>query len=133
MKNYGPQDDYHKSSMTCISVRFHNENDADVIGEIKSQPSQADYLRRLIRKDIEKRKESKSMEKRYTIWSTDNKGSDWENEWLRDSADTEEEAIAKADDMHYRSKEVYREKSSLFVVWHNHDGPDAEIVYVTNC
>ena len=40
--------------MTSIAIRLHNENDADVIARIKAQPNQADYIRSLVRADVEK-------------------------------------------------------------------------------
>lgn len=38
-----------KETMTQLSVRFHNENDKDVIAYLESVPSKADFVRKLIR------------------------------------------------------------------------------------
>lgn len=43
-----------KEHMTMICTRFHNANDADVIEKLKSVPNKVDYIRQLIRADINK-------------------------------------------------------------------------------
>lgn len=48
------QNEYQKRSMTAMTIRFHNETDAEVIRKIKNQPNQADYIRSLVKADIEK-------------------------------------------------------------------------------
>lgn len=43
-----------KEHMTRVYVRFHNINDADIIEKLNSVPSKNDYIRQLIRADINK-------------------------------------------------------------------------------
>lgn len=48
---------YNKRSKTQFSICFHNVNDADVIEKLKSiEGSRQDYIRQLIRQDIERSK-----------------------------------------------------------------------------
>lgn len=56
---YAKQNKYHKESMVQVAIRFHAVNDADVIDMIKSQRNQADYIRKLVLKDIEEFKTKK--------------------------------------------------------------------------
>ena len=46
------QNAYQKRAFTALTIRFHNENDADVLAKIKSQKNKADYIRKLVRADI---------------------------------------------------------------------------------
>lgn len=43
-------------TMKAISIRFHKVNDADVIAMLDQQENKADYIRQLIRADIESKK-----------------------------------------------------------------------------
>lgn len=45
---------YHKAHMTGINLRFHNQSDQDVIEKLKSVENKTDYIRQLIRADIQK-------------------------------------------------------------------------------
>lgn len=49
-KNY----EWKKENTRCINVRFNNVTDADVLARIDEVPNKADYIRKLIRADIEK-------------------------------------------------------------------------------
>lgn len=46
-------EDYKRMYTTRFSLRFVNEADADVLNRIKKQPKLVDYIRVLVRKDIE--------------------------------------------------------------------------------
>lgn len=48
-KHYRQVSETQKKTMTQIAVRFHNENDKDVIAYLESVPSKADFVRKLIR------------------------------------------------------------------------------------
>jgi len=39
---------------TKITLRFNNERDRDIIEKLQSQQNKTDYLRRLVRDDIER-------------------------------------------------------------------------------
>ncbi len=43
---------YKKRSQTAFTLRFHNENDAEVIRKLQEQDNKIDYVRQLILKDI---------------------------------------------------------------------------------
>ena len=43
-----------KANTTRINVTFFNSTDADVIEKLKSVPNKVDYIRQLIRADINK-------------------------------------------------------------------------------
>lgn len=43
---------YKKRAQTAFTLRYHNVNDADVIAKLKSESNKIDYIRKLIRKDI---------------------------------------------------------------------------------
>lgn len=45
---------YNKKAKTQFSLSFHNVNDADIIEKLKGEKSKNDYVRQLIRKDLEK-------------------------------------------------------------------------------
>lgn len=45
---------YNKKAKTQFSLSFHNVNDADIIEKLKGVKSKNDYVRQLIRKDLEK-------------------------------------------------------------------------------
>ena len=45
---------YHKTHMTGINLRFHNQSDQDVIEKLNSVKNKTDYIRQLIRADIQK-------------------------------------------------------------------------------
>jgi len=44
---------WQKEHKTKIQVSFDNEKDKDILEKIMAQPSRTEYLRQLIRKDIE--------------------------------------------------------------------------------
>jgi len=116
------QDTYHKKAMTQIAVRFHNESDAEIIAKIKSQPNQADYIRKLVRLDLEK----KILH--YSVYTTD---SAWENEWFCGDYDDLAEAIKTAKELNARYVKVH-EKCNRVIVYENRDdesGEDGEIVF----
>ena len=43
-----------KSKTRCINVRFNKEADADVLARFDEVDNKADYIRKLVRADIEK-------------------------------------------------------------------------------
>ena len=45
---------YNKAHMTRISVALHNVSDIDIIEKLNSVPNKVDYIRQLIRADINK-------------------------------------------------------------------------------
>ena len=45
---------YRKKAMRSYSIVFHNSNDADIIDKLDSVGNKNDYIRQLIRRDIEK-------------------------------------------------------------------------------
>lgn len=116
------QDTYHKKAMTQIAVRFHNESDAEIIAKIKSQPNQADYIRKLVRLDLEKKV------LHYSVYSTD---SAWENEWFHGDYDDLAEAIKAAKIAHEHDVKCH-EKCNRYIVYENRDddnGEQGEIVF----
>lgn len=50
-----PQDRWKKANTTAMMIRWVNKSDADIIQKLKSVPNKADYIRQLIRADIEKK------------------------------------------------------------------------------
>jgi len=58
MGNYDPQTKFHKEKMTNFGIRFHNENDKDVIERLRTVPNKTDYIRQLVRADLNKSKEN---------------------------------------------------------------------------
>lgn len=46
---------YNKEKMKLYSVRFHKENQRDIIEHLDNQPNKAGYIARLIREDMERR------------------------------------------------------------------------------
>ena len=44
---------YDSANCTFYHLKFNNRNDADVIEKLASVPSRQDYIRQLIRKDLE--------------------------------------------------------------------------------
>lgn len=48
---------YHKRATHTISVRFMKERDKEIIEWLDKQENKTDYLRQIIRKDIEEHKE----------------------------------------------------------------------------
>lgn len=46
-------DDYHRRAMRVVALRFHKRSDKDILDRIDSQANKTDYIRQLIRKDIE--------------------------------------------------------------------------------
>ena len=48
--------DYQKKATRCINVRFHITNDSDVLAKLDSVENKADYIRQLVRRDIETNK-----------------------------------------------------------------------------
>lgn len=49
--------EYYRRTTKQFKVQFRNEADSDIIEKINSVPSKTDYLRKLIKKDIEESKE----------------------------------------------------------------------------
>ena len=45
---------YRKKATTTFHIRYHNVYDAQIIDKLKSQDNKTDYIRQLIKKDIEK-------------------------------------------------------------------------------
>lgn len=45
---------YKSRAQTPFTIRFHNINDADVINKLKTVPNRCDYIRKLVRNDIQK-------------------------------------------------------------------------------
>lgn len=45
--------EYVKANQKNIQIRLNKQKDADVIARIESQPNKADYIRRLVRADME--------------------------------------------------------------------------------
>lgn len=45
---------YNKEKAVNFFIRFNAEKDADIISYLKAQPSKADYIRKLIKKDMNK-------------------------------------------------------------------------------
>lgn len=45
---------YQKSHQKVVSLRYSIENDSDILEKIASVPNKADYIRQLIRADINK-------------------------------------------------------------------------------
>lgn len=45
---------YNKEKMKLYSVRFHKENQRDIIEHLDNQPNKAGYIARLIREDMER-------------------------------------------------------------------------------
>lgn len=41
-----------KGTYRVVAVRLHKEQDADVIAAIDEQPSKAEYIKRLVRRDV---------------------------------------------------------------------------------
>ena len=50
-----PQDRWKRENTTAMTIRWMNDSDRDVIQRIQSVPNKADYIRKLIRADIEKK------------------------------------------------------------------------------
>lgn len=42
-----------KETTRCINVRYHKDYDADILEKLDQVENKADYIRQLIRKDIE--------------------------------------------------------------------------------
>lgn len=53
---YAAKNKYLEKSTKAFCLRFMSESDADVIAKINSVPNKADYIRKLIRADLEKDK-----------------------------------------------------------------------------
>lgn len=53
-KQYKMIDNWRKTHQRAINLHFNKEADADVLEKLDSVPSKADYVRRLIREDLEK-------------------------------------------------------------------------------
>lgn len=49
------QSAYKKRAYKMYAIRYHVKNDADVISRLESVDNKADYIRRLIREDIERK------------------------------------------------------------------------------
>lgn len=49
--------EYYRRTTKQFKVQFRNEADSDIIEKLNSVPSKTDYLRKLIKKDIEELKE----------------------------------------------------------------------------
>lgn len=49
-----PQDRWKRENTTSMLIRWMNKGDADIIQKLQEVPSKADYIRNLIRADIEK-------------------------------------------------------------------------------
>lgn len=49
--------EYYRRTTKQFKVQFRNEADSDIIEKMNSVPSKTDYLRKLIKKDIEESKE----------------------------------------------------------------------------
>lgn len=47
----------HSRTTRCINVRFHLENDKDILEMLDSVPNKAEYIRQLIKQDIARKKE----------------------------------------------------------------------------
>ena len=45
--------EYKKRAQKPYMIRLHKVNDADVIAQLEKQPNKTDYIRQLVRKDIE--------------------------------------------------------------------------------
>lgn len=54
---YKQQQAYHERATKLVGFRFMIEGDKDVLDRLNAQSNKTDYLRRLIRKDIEDNKE----------------------------------------------------------------------------
>lgn len=50
-----PQDRWKKANTTTMMIRWMNVSDADIIAKLQTVPNRADYIRKLIRADIEKK------------------------------------------------------------------------------
>lgn len=48
-----PQDRWKRENTTSMLIRWINKSDADIIAKLQSVPNKADYIRQLIRADIE--------------------------------------------------------------------------------
>lgn len=60
MKNFDKQkydQEWFKKNRTRFNVSFSNEKDKDVIEHLRKQKNRLDFLRRVIRKDIEESKD----------------------------------------------------------------------------
>lgn len=53
---YAAKNKYLEKNTKAFCFRFMSESDADVIAKINSVPNKADYIRKLIRADLEKNK-----------------------------------------------------------------------------
>ena len=49
---------FHKKNYRRFSILFRNESDYEMIQKLESQPNSTDYLRHLIRADIEREKQA---------------------------------------------------------------------------
>lgn len=49
-------DRYHREQMTPIAFRFSNKNDKDILDHLSKQKNKSDYIRQLIRADMNKGK-----------------------------------------------------------------------------
>lgn len=48
-KQFKQVNESRKKTMTQLSIRFHNENDSDVIAYLDAVPNKADFIRKLVR------------------------------------------------------------------------------------
>lgn len=55
MKKETPQERWKRENTTTTIIRWMNKGDADIIEKLQSVPNKADYIRQLIRADIEKK------------------------------------------------------------------------------
>lgn len=56
---YSPADEaWKRANTTRMTFRFNNNTDAEVIERIKSQASMLGYIKRLVREDIDRNKNS---------------------------------------------------------------------------
>lgn len=66
------QQEYKKKNMTQFKVSWHNVSDADIIQKLDSVPNKADYVRQLIRADIEREEDNmenyKIKPEYYDLW-----------------------------------------------------------------
>lgn len=59
MKKETPQDRWQAKNTTRTVLRWMNSSDADIIAKLQSEPNRTDYIRKLIRADIESSRDVK--------------------------------------------------------------------------
>lgn len=53
-KKETPQDRYHKTHTTSVTIRFMNNTETDLLNRLNSVPNKAGYIKQLIRSDMER-------------------------------------------------------------------------------